>query len=285
MLSKVNLLSQVAENSVFHARGTPFFTKMEDELLAELENLYEGNLDGKIVLAEIGEITFPYFSFGNLDSRKLFGLDEIVLFAFYFANQKRYKSVLDLGANIGLHSLVLAKLGFEITSYEPDEIHCLQYEKVMNLNNLQEQKVIKKAIGVDTNPVKFTRVRGNTTGSFISDAKSDVYGEIETFDVEVDDIEIVLNSVHFDLVKMDVEGYEATLLSRISVEHFSNTDFMLEVGSSKNAAIIFDLIIDKKLNAFSQKNNWNRVEKIEDLPSHHSQGSLFIGNAQGPNWL
>jgi hypothetical protein len=150
---------------------------------------------------------------------------------------------------------------------------------------LQKQKVTKKAIGVDTNPVKFTRVRGNTTGSFISDAKSDVYGEIETFNVEVDDIEEVLNSNHFDLVKMDVEGYEATLLSRISVEHFRDTDFMLEVGSSKNATIVFDLINNKNLNAFSQKNNWNRVEKIEDLPFHHSQGSLFIGNAQGPKWL
>ena len=257
---------------------------MEGELLTELEGLYENNLDGRMLLGEIGEIYFPYFSFGNLDSRKLFGLDEIILFAFYYANQKRYKSILDLGANIGLHSLVLAKLAFVVTSYEPDEIHCLQYENIMNLNNLQKQKVTKKAIGVDTNPVNFTRVRGNTTGSFISDAKSDVYGEIESFDVEVDDIEEVLNSTHFDLVKMDVEGYEATLLSRISVEHYRNTDFMLEVGSSKNAAIIFDLVIDKKLNAFSQKNNWNRVERIEDMPLHHSQGSLFIGNAQGPKW-
>jgi FkbM family methyltransferase len=282
VLSKVNLLAQVAENSVFHARGTPFFAKMEDELLIELEKLYEGNLDGKMVLGEIGVLYFPYFSFGNLDSRKLFGLDEIILFAFYYANQKRYKSILDLGANIGLHSLVLAKLGFEVTSYEPDEIHCMQFMKVMNLNNLHKQKVIRKAIGVDTNPVKFTRVLGNTTGSFISEAKSNTYGEIETFNVEVDDIEEVLNSTHFDLVKMDVEGYEATLINRIRVEHFSKTDFMLEVGSSKNAAIVFDLISEKELHAFSQKNNWNRVEKIEDLPSHHSQGSLFIGNSQGP---
>jgi FkbM family methyltransferase len=284
VLNNISLLTDIATNAAFHARGTTYFANMEGELLTELEGLYENNLDGRMLLGEIGEIYFPYFSFGNLDSRKLFGLDEIILFAFYYANQKRYKSILDLGANIGLHSLVLAKLAFVVTSYEPDEIHCLQYENIMNLNNLQKQKVTKKAIGVDTNPVNFTRVRGNTTGSFISDAKSDVYGEIESFDVEVDDIEEVLNSTHFDLVKMDVEGYEATLLSRISVEHYRNTDFMLEVGSSKNAAIIFDLVIDKKLNAFSQKNNWNRVERIEDMPLHHSQGSLFIGNAQGPKW-
>jgi FkbM family methyltransferase len=285
MLSDNRLLAGIAANAAFHARGTTYFSKMESDLLNEIEKLYKSHLDSKILLAEIGEIYFPYFSFGNLDSRKLFGLDEIILFAFYHANRNRYKTILDLGANIGLHTLVLAKLGFEVTSYEPDEIHCLQFENVMNLNNLQKQKVTRKAIGVGTNPLKFTRILGNTTGSFVSDVKLDAYGEIETFNVEVDDIDEVLNSTHFDLVKMDVEGYEATLLSRVSVENFRNTDFMVEIGSSKNAAIVFELLADKKLNAFSQKNNWSRVEKIQDLPTHHSQGSLFIGNTHGPKWL
>ena len=93
-----------------------------------------------------------------------------------------------------------------------------------------------------------------------------------------------MNSTHFDLVKMDVEGYEATLLNKVRVETFNSTDFMLEVGSAKNASLIFDLIREKNLNAFSQKTNWNRIKSVDDLPAHHSHGSLFIGNPAGPKW-
>jgi len=284
MLDDKCLLADIAYNSSIHSRRNSYFAEKESELLEELENLYSDNLDGEISLGEIGEINFPYFSFGNLDSSKLFGLDEIILFSFYYANRHRYKSVLDLGANIGLHSLVLRKLGFEVVSYEPDELHCQQFEKVMKLNGVLNYILIRKAIGVSNESLEFTRVLGNTTGSFIKDAKSNPYGDIQSFSVQVDDIADVLHQTKFDLVKMDVEGYEATLLNRVGRESFNSTDFMLEVGSVKNQSLIFDLIREKSLNAFSQKNNWNRVESVADLPSHHSHGSLFIGNPAGPKW-
>jgi FkbM family methyltransferase len=285
MLNNKNLLTDIAMNSKFHARGTTYYSKMENQLIPETNRFSESQQDYKILLGEIGEIIFPYFRFGNLDSGKLFGFDELILFSFYYANKGLYKSVLDLGANIGLHTLVLAKLGYAVTSYEPDEIHCQQFKYVMQLNNLPNQKIIRKAVGINKDPIKFTRVLGNTTGSFVSNAKSDIYGPTEITQVEVDDIEEIMSSTHFDLVKMDVEGYEADLLSRISGKNFRDTDFMIEVGSSKNSQIIFDLIVNKKLSAFSQKNNWNHVKNIEDIPSHHSQGSLFIGRSQAPKWL
>jgi len=284
MLDDKCLLADIAYNSSIHSRRNSYFAEKKSELLEELENLYSDNLDGEISLGEIGEINFPYFSFGNLDSSKLFGLDEIILFSFYYANRHRYKSVLDLGANIGLHSLVLRKLGFEVVSYEPDELHCQQFEKVMKLNGVLNYILIRKAIGVSNESLEFTRVLGNTSGSFIKDAKSNPYGDIQSFSVQVDDIADVLHQTKFDLVKMDVEGYEATLLNRVGRESFNSTDFMLEVGSVKNQSLIFDLIREKSLNAFSQKNNWNRVESVADLPSHHSHGSLFIGNPAGPKW-
>lgn len=284
MLNDKSLMADLANNSSLHARGTSYYAEKESELLEEIKKIYADNHDGRISLAEIGTIDFPYFSFGNLDSGKLFGLDEIILLSFYYTNRYRYKSVLDLGANIGLHTLILLKLGFDVVSYEPDELHCLQFEKVMKLNSVSRYKLIRKAIGISNEPLEFTRVLGNTTGSFVRDAKSDPYGEIESFSVQVDDIEAVLNLTKFDLVKMDVEGYEATLLNRVRVESFSSTDFMLEIGSAKNASLIFDLICEKNLNAFSQKTNWNRVKSVDDLPSHHSHGSLFIGNPAGPKW-
>ena len=37
--------------------------------------------------------------------------------------ERRPKNVADLGANIGLHSLIMDKCGFSINSFEPDPIH------------------------------------------------------------------------------------------------------------------------------------------------------------------
>ena len=36
------------------------------------------------------------------------------MFAFYYRNREFHKKVADIGANIGLHSIVLSKCGFEV---------------------------------------------------------------------------------------------------------------------------------------------------------------------------
>ena len=85
----------------------------------------------------IGDITLPNFAMGNISTIDLFGLDELIIFSYYrqVANSSTNKA-LDLGANIGLHSLVLARLGYEVTSYEPDPLHAQQFLANQKLNNV-----------------------------------------------------------------------------------------------------------------------------------------------------
>ena len=115
-------------------------------------------------------------------------------------------------------------------------------------------------------------------------SKEEVYGETEIVSVEVDDILEVLDKGKFDFVKMDVEGHEVVLLNRITTQSIATTDIMLEIGSEKNAKEIFTILIDKKIPAYAQKINWGRVEKLEDLPNHHTHGSLFLSMQGPPNW-
>jgi len=284
MISNPHFLDSIRKNQSNHKRGTSWFNQTEISSITEIMEQHGEGDSGVLTLGELGEIKFPYFKMGNIDSIKLFGLDELILFSFYYTNRNRYKKTLDLGANIGLHTLVMKKLGFRVTSYEPDSVHLAQIEKVMNLNDLSTEGLTPKAISDKRGVMEYIRILGNTTGSHLLGSKNDVYGETEIINVEVDDILEVLTQGNFDFVKMDVEGHEAVLLNRITAQSIFKTDIMLEIGSEANAKEVFTILADKKIPAYAQKINWECVEKLEDLPSHHTHGSLFLSMQGAPNW-
>ncbi len=78
----------------------------------------------KLYIGKLGYFKFPYFKMGKISSYHLLGLDELIIFAFYkHLKNKKVKKVADLGANIGMHSLVLDRLGYKVKSFEPDIKH------------------------------------------------------------------------------------------------------------------------------------------------------------------
>jgi len=282
-LSK-NLLSDLADHHGSHANSTDWYTSTAAALANQIDEMHGPLGSDRMYLAEVGELYFPYFSMGNIDSVKLFGIDELIIFSFYFANRKRYRKVLDLGANIGLHTLVMKKLGFMVTSYEPDITHLNQINLVLTQNNMNAEHVVPKAISDSTGTMQYIRVLGNTTGSHLLGAKENVYGPTDIVSVEVDDILEVLGEGNFDFVKMDVEGHEAVLLNRITAETLKKTDIMLEIGSEKNASEIYEILKQKGIPAYAQKINRALVGKLDDLPSHHTHGSVFLSMQGAPNW-
>lgn len=190
-------------------------------------------------LGYLGKIDFPYFSMGAINSTHLFGLDELIIFSFYWSNRHRYRKVLDLGANIGLHSIVMSHIGYQVTAYEPDPIHFSQLEVNIKRNSLENVPVlINKAISVQSGKLEFVRVVGNTTGSHLAGAKESPYGELDKFIVEVDSFSSLCGT--FDLMKIDVEGHEADILLSTTKENWQNTDAIIEIGSYNNAQKVFD---------------------------------------------
>jgi FkbM family methyltransferase len=284
MITKADFLDSIRKNFVFHQRGTTWFNQTEINIIKEIDKLHGIGKSELLTLGEVGNLNFPYFEMGSIDSVKLFGIDELILFSFYYANRNRYKKTLDLGANIGLHTLIMKKLGFQVTSYEPDSVHLAQIEKVMKLNDLGTEGLTPKAISDKRGTMEYIRILGNTTGSHLLGSKEEVYGATEIVSVEVDDILEVLSQGNFDFVKMDVEGHEVVLLTRITPQSIATTDIMLEIGSEKNAKDIFKILSDKNIPDDAQKTNGAQVESVQDLPSNHTHGSLFLSMQGPPNW-
>jgi FkbM family methyltransferase len=271
MLNQSGFLNSLAENHFQHQRGSNWFTETESKISNEVAGVHGLGISGELEIGELGTLFFPFFEMGSVNSKALFGLDELILFAFYYANRKRYRTTLDLGANIGLHTLVMKKLGFSVTSYEPDLTHLNQIHLVLNLNNMNTEHVVPKAISDSAGTMKYIRVLGNTTNSHLLGAKENVYGPTDIVSVEVYDILEILNQGNFDLVKMDVEGHEAVLLNRVTVESLKKTDIILEIGSEKNASKIYEIFKQKGIPAYAQKIGWGLVENLKrSSKSSHS---------------
>lgn len=282
MSVSIDLVGEIARNHFQHSRTTQWWAdsnqKFSSAVSQELSDLM-----GVFELGSARSVLIRNIDFGSITSAHLFGLDELMIFAWYELNSSRYKRTLDLGANIGVHSMLMSKFGSRVTAYEPDPAHVVLFHQTMKDNGVKSFELRQKAIGINSEKLNFTRVLGNTTGSHLSGAKANPYGELEVFEVEVDSIQNVVRE-GYDFVKMDVEGYEVKLISALEFEDFKSMDIMLEIGTSENAFEMFTELKRLGIHAFSQKSNWREVERLEDLPTSHREGSLFLTTSAEMNW-
>jgi FkbM family methyltransferase len=278
---KINL-SDIALNWTQHSHNSSWYSENGSHLSEYFTEAFSGDT-ASVALGSVGDLLIQNVKFGTISSRHLFGLDELILFAWYEMNSKRYKRCLDLGANIGVHSVVMSRLGFSVVAYEPDSNHIRLFKQTIKENHVKNIKLRERAIGVKDGQLEFVRVLGNTTGSHLRGSKLEPYGELEIVKVEVDAILSVLNE-GFDFVKMDVENYESNLIECLMPENFMNLEIMLEIGSPENAMKIFQQLGRLKISAFSQKNGWKKVTTLTDLPTSHREGSVFLTNSSFMDW-
>lgn len=250
------------------------------------QSLADSNSDCTF-LFEGNELLIPFIEMGAITSKHLFGVDEVIIFAFYWANRNRYRRVVDLGANIGVHSMVLASIGFQVVAYEPDPFHSSVALKALRANGIQnldwrEVAVIGDSTALPT--IEFVRVVGNTTSSHVRGAKKMPYGELECFEVRTESFSKIVEEA--DLIKMDVEGLEADLLSSLVDQSPTSAlpDIILEVGTQENAEIIFAASKTLGYNMFSQKSGWSLASELGDLPISYKEGCLFLTRDKEMKW-
>lgn len=264
-----------------HSHDTSLYRVLEKLSRQESEKMFELQLKGKRELGSLGNFYFPYFKMGAVDSVDLFGLDELILFAFYWINRKRYRKALDIGANIGLHSTILAKCGYQVRLFEPDPIHFAKLQEILLLNQIHNVEAHQAAVSDRSGTVEFVRVLGNTTSSHIAGCKQP-YGALERFEVPVFDIRSLIRGA--DLIKMDVEGHEAVLIEATCSEDWNSTDAVIEVGAPDKAALIYTHLQKIGVQSFSQKTGWKEVKTVEDMPYSYKDGSLFISKKSSMPW-
>lgn len=236
---------------------------------------------GRGTFGPFGELIFPYVEMGAINSFDLFGINELVVFGFYWQNRQRYRRALDCGANIGLHSIIMARCGWDVRAFEPDPAHGLLLQKNLIANSVSVD-VREAAISTRNGESEFVRVCGNTTGSHLSGAKKDPYGPLERFSVETVDAWPHLEWA--DLAKIDIEGHEADLITALPPALWAETDAFVEIGTAENAQRIFDHLHHSGINIFPDKIGWQKAPRSNDLPTHHSEGLVFISSKDAMPW-
>lgn len=250
------------------------YTLLKQVARREVEDLFAGKKPVAREFGPFGNLVFPYFKMGNIDSLNLFDIDELIIFSYYWTNRKKYRRVLDVGANIGLHSIIMSKCGFEVHSYEPDPKHFEVMQRNLSLNNCDKVQAFNLAVSNKDSEMEFVRVLGNTTGSHLAGSKPNPYGDLERFPVKVAAFESLINWA--DLIKLDVEGHEKVILLSTERKHWVKTDALIEIENKDNAIEIFEHFKSLGVKLFSQKANWHPVRTVGDMPTSYHEGTLFV---------
>lgn len=148
--------------------------------------------------------------FGHVDEMILkYGIYEQEIVDDIFEELDNTKNLIDIGANIGQHSLLLAPFAKNVYSFEPLPDVFEQFQKSINLNHYTNVHAYNIAISDKKEEKKFNYVRYSAgTSSFIA-MENTTASEIT---VQTNLLENVLKDVKIDVIKLDVEGYEAVVI-------------------------------------------------------------------------
>jgi FkbM family methyltransferase len=278
-----SIIESLPELASHHARTSDTYKTLDQSALSLVAVSNFVHESGEAVeLGSFGRIVFPFTQMGAISTLDLFGLDELIIFAFYWANRDLYRKSADIGANLGLHSILMGKCGWQVTAYEPDPDHATRLLHNLELNNSATVTLAEAAVSDKPGTLEFVRVLGNTTSSHLAGAKDNAYGELEKFPVTVEAIAGIMEVV--DFVKMDAEGQEKTIILGTETEHWINTDMIVEVGTEENAIAIYGHLQKIGVRAFAQKLGWAEVTSLDDMPTHYTQGSLFVTQKSKMPW-
>jgi len=277
-----SMLAAMPELLLVHGPGTATYRLLDRVARREVAAAFSSVEPQAVELGDFGRIVFPFRRMGAITSLDLFGLDELIIFGFYLTQRARYRRVLDVGANIGLHSLLLSRCGFEVDSFEPDPLTCDVLRSTMAANDCQTVRIHESAVSSRTGTTEFVRVLGNTTGSHIAGAKQQPYGELERLVVRTVAIADLLPNV--DFMKLDAEGHEADIICATTREHWETAEAMVEIGSAANAAAVHRHMDAIGVNLFAQRRGWGRVQSATDMPQSYRDGSIFISTRETMLW-
>lgn len=265
-----------------HAPSDPLHQLLKQAAHQSFAALFGSEDEKPVPLGPFGNLVFPYFRMGAVDSVNLFDLDELILFSYYWANRARYQRAVDIGGNLGLHSILLSRCGFEVRTFEPDPVHADELERRLALNGVDRVSLTRAAVSSEDGELEFVRVKGNTTGSHLSGAKPNPYGDLERFPVPVTAIGPLIDWA--DLIKLDAEGHEAEILCATAPEQWKTTDAVVEVGSADNADRVFEHFRGTGIRLFAQRQNWREVSARAEMPESYKHGSLFISARSEMTW-
>lgn len=178
------------------------------------------------------------------------------------------KNLIDIGANIGQHSLLMSPYCKNVYSFEPIPAVYNQFKESIALNNFQNIQIYNLAIGNKKEALPFNYVINHAgTSSFVE--RENPNSNIIT--VLIDTLENILGNTKMDVIKLDVEGYESVVILGnkekilkdkpvIFMEY--NPDWIEKEGSAKTDEV-FNFFLENQFAVYSR--NKDKVLSREDL--------------------
>lgn len=121
----------------------------------------------------------------------------------------------DIGANVGQHSLFMASLGCQVHSFEPFVTVRERLQLQIDSNQLTNIKVHPLGLSNENSKLPFFAPTGRNAGIGSFDASTTSKGNISIGELEIvkgDDYLRKQSITDIDLIKMDVEGFEKPAL-------------------------------------------------------------------------
>jgi hypothetical protein len=234
-----------------------------------------------INLGSIGIISYPFYRYKNLTSLDLLSAEDIFLFSRYVRKFDYIKNFIDIGSNIGLHSVVARKIGYSVISFEPDSQTFASSKEFLSMNNVEFHAYVSDEISLDMlieNPnslslfqaavsdfdgqSKFTKILDNPTGNHLSGRKQNVYGDTMEQIVRVVPINQITSPT---IIKVDAEGEDAIILESVLKSKTLSGIIYLCDWRDETRQAIFNL--SRKYNAHSYNPFLKRMPKnFNDFP-------------------
>jgi len=139
---------------------------------------------------------------------------------FVYRHLPEFDGFLDIGANIGTYSILLAKKGLHGYAFEPIKSNFDALRINLILNNLEDKvKVFPVALGTEARKAEFAFDMVNTGASHLASIQpNDEVPEREEATVsEIVPLDSLMDQIHFEkeeriFIKIDVEGMEDQVL-------------------------------------------------------------------------
>ena len=143
---------------------------------------------------------------------------------------KRNQTVVDIGANVGIYTLMAAKLVGKngmVYAFEPDPDNFKLLEKNVKLNGFTNVRLVNAAVADKTGTLAFAQDRANPGESHIGNGKLQVQAVRLADWLKKEKVEKI------NVIKMDIEGAEVSALTGMvgDTKTFLNTKLFAECNS------------------------------------------------------
>jgi len=276
------ILKQIPNLKYFHKRDSIGYKFLENVVNSYFKKTQEEGAGVDTLPYNCGgKLNWPKVKLGNLDSYCWFQLSEMILHYYYYINRKNYKTALDIGSNVGIDAILMAKNGFMTSAFEPDPDLFTQMARNSELNLCKNLKMFNKGVSDKTGVLSFIKVLGNENANHIEGTRT-FYGDFKRIKVEV--IPFSEINVIPDLMKINVEGHEKIIVPTIPANVWEASDTFIEVHDEENAETLWHFFNKIKLNIFSQKRRWKLAKSLKDMPFTNKEGYIFVTKKNKMNW-